>query len=282
MWANFHTHCDYCDGKGPMQDYVDQAKQLGMISLGISSHAPVPFDTKWCMKPERLDDYLKTIAEIKEAEDSLQIYAGLEVDFIPDVISPNVFSKKLDYTVGSIHFVDMLPEGLRWEIDGSHRLFLDGLKKIFQNDIKAAIIRYYELTREMISTACPTIIGHLDKIKIQNVDGKFFSESEAWYQDEIKKTITLIGSVGAIVEVNTRGIYQKKSDTTYPSPWILSCLNEHNIPITISSDAHHPKDLVNQFSETATILHNIGFKTISILSDGVWQPFSFGEHGAIR
>lgn len=282
MWANFHTHCDYCDGKGPMQDYVDQAKQLGMISLGLSSHAPVPFNTTWCMKPERLDDYIKAIDEIKKAEGSLQIYAGLEVDFIPGVISPNEFSKKLDYTVGSIHFVDILPEGSRWEIDGSHTLFLDGLKKIFHNDIKAAIIRYFELTREMISTACPTIVGHLDKIKIQNVDGKFFSESESWYQEEIKKTITLIGSVGAIVEVNTRGIYQKKSDTTYPSPWILSCLNEQNIPVTISSDAHHPKDLVNQFSETATILHNIGFKTISILSDGNWQPFSFGEHGVIR
>jgi histidinol-phosphatase (PHP family) len=282
MWANFHTHCDYCDGKSPMQDYVDQAKELGMMSIGFSSHAPVPFDTKWCMKSERLEEYINAVNEIKKTEKSTEVYTGLEVDFIPDVTSPEVFSKKLDYTIGSIHFIDKLPEGPRWEIDGAHAVFLDGLKKIFNNNIQAAIARYFELTREMISTACPTIIGHLDKIKIQNVDGKFFSESESWYQQEIQKTIDLIGSTGAIVEVNTRGIYQKKSDTTYPSPWILTCLNKKNIPITISSDAHHPKDLVNQFSETATILHNIGFKTISILSDGAWLPFSFDEHGVIR
>lgn len=282
MWANFHTHCDYCDGKSPMQDYVDQARQLGMMSIGFSSHAPVPFDTKWCMKEERLEEYIKAVDSIDRAATGIDVYTGLEVDFIPDVTSPEVFRKKLDYTIGSIHFVDKFLEGPRWEIDGSHAIFLDGLKKIFNNNIKAAIARYFELTREMISTACPTVIGHLDKIKIQNVDGKFFSESESWYQEEIHKTIDLIGSTGAIVEVNTRGIYQKKSDTTYPSPWILTYLNKKNIPVTISSDAHHPKDLVNQFSETAKILHNIGFKTISILSDGTWQPFSFDEHGVIR
>jgi histidinol-phosphatase (PHP family) len=265
-----------------MQHYVDQAKALGMMGIGFSSHAPVPFDTKWCMKAERLEEYINAVNVFKKTENGMEVYAGLEVDFIPDVTSPEVFNKKLDYTIGSIHFIDKLPEGPRWEIDGAHAVFLDGLKKIFNNNIQAAIARYFELTREMISTACPTVIGHLDKIKIQNVDGKFFSESESWYQQEVQKTIDLIASAGAIVEVNTRGIYQKKSDTTYPSPWILTYLSKKNIPITISSDAHHPKDLVNQFSETAAILHNIGFKTISILSDGAWRPFPFDEHGVIR
>jgi histidinol-phosphatase (PHP family) len=279
MWANFHTHCDYCDGKGTLQDYVDQAKHLGMLSLGFSSHAPVPFDTKWCMKPERLDDYISTITSIRDASASIELYAGLEVDFIPGVTSPDVFKDNLDYTIGSVHFIDTLPDGTRWEIDGTHSVFLEGLSKIFRNDVQSAIVRYFELTRNMISTACPTVIGHLDKIKIQNVDGKFFSETESWYQGEIEKTIDAISSSGAIVEVNTRGIYQRKSDTTYPSPWILSRLQKKNIPITISSDAHHPKDLVNHFSETALLLHNLGFKTIAVLSEGTWKPFSFDEHG---
>lgn len=282
MWANFHTHCDYCDGKGPMQDYVEHAKQLGMMSIGFSSHAPVPFDTTWCMKEERLDEYIRAVDKINKIESNIDVYKGLEVDFIPDVTSPDIFKKRLDYTIGSIHFVDQFPDGQRWEIDGAHTFFLEGLKKIFNNNIQAAIVRYFELTREMISTACPTIVGHLDKIKIQNIEGKFFSESESWYQQEIRKTIDLIGSAGAIVEVNTRGIYQKKSDTTYPSPWVLTYLHKKNVPITISSDAHHPKDLVNQFSETAMVLHNIGFKTISFLSEGTWQPFSFDEHGVTR
>jgi histidinol-phosphatase (PHP family) len=279
MWSNFHTHSSFCDGKGELSDYVQEAKKLKMLSLGFSSHAPVPFPTKWCMKSERLTEYLESIRKLKIQNHDLDIYTGLEVDFIPGVTSPNVFKSKLDYTIGSVHFVEILPDGTGWEIDGTHTSFLEGFEKIFHNNIQDTIERYLELTREMILTACPTIIGHMDKIKIQNIDGKFFSEDDSWYQDEIRRTIDVIESSGAIVEVNTRGIYQKKSATTYPSPWILEILNQKNIPVTINSDAHHPSNIVSEFSGTASLLKKIGFKTISILHEGSWKAFSFDEHG---
>ena len=263
-------------------DYVDQARKLNMISIGFSSHAPVPFSTKWCMKSERLNDYLINIEKIKKLNSFVEIYKGLEVDFIPGVTSPSLFQGKLDYTVGSIHFVERFPDGTHWETDGTHALFLEGYSKIFDSNIQDVITRYFELTREMIVKACPSIVGHLDKIKIQNPDNKFYKETDNWYQDEVKKTIDVIHSSRAIVEVNTRGIYQKKTDTTYPSPWILEILHKKNIPVTISSDAHHSDDIINQFPETALLLKKIGFKTISVLSDGSWKPFSFNEHGIIR
>lgn len=279
MWANFHTHSNYCDGKGELTDYVQEAKKLNMMSLGFSSHAPIPFSTQWCMKYERFADYLNALEIIKKSNPEVDIYKGLEVDFIPGVTSVNLFKDKLDYTVGSIHFVEKFPDGTGWEIDGTHAFFLEGFSKIFNNNIRETLKRYFELTREMIITACPTIIGHLDKIKIQNVEEKFFSETDAWYQQEVKDTIDLIKSSGSIVEVNTRGIYQKKSATTYPSPWILEILHQKNIPVTISSDAHHPRDIVNEFPEAAMLLKKIGFKTITVLHEGNWKPFPFSEHG---
>lgn len=275
-------HSTYCDGKSELMDYVDQARKLNMISIGFSSHAPVPFPTKWCMKAERFDDYLTDIEKIKKSNPFVEIYEGLEVDFIPTMTSPNLFRDKLDYTVGSIHFIENFPDGTPWEIDGTHTLFLKGYSEIFNSNIQEVITRYFHLTREMITTACPSIVGHLDKIKIQNPGYKFYKETDAWYRDEVKKTIDLIHSSGSIVEVNTRGIYQKKTDTTYPSPWILELLHQKNIPVTISSDAHHSDDIINQFPETALLLKKIGFKTISILSEGAWKPFSFDEHGVIR
>jgi histidinol-phosphatase (PHP family) len=264
-----------------LTDYVSSAKGHGMVSLGFSSHAPVPFPTKWCMKEERFRDYIAEIEKLKK-ESGLDIYKGLEVDFIPDTISPNQFKDKLDYTIGSVHFVEKFPDGRGWEIDGTHAFFLEGFEQIFHNNIKDAIRRYYELTREMITTACPSVVGHLDKIKIQNVDGKFFSETDTWYQQEVQQTLDLIESTKAIVEVNTRGIYQKKSTTTYPSPWILALLLEKNIPITVSSDAHHPDDIINQFPQTALLLKQLGFKSITILYEGQWTAFPFNEHGIIR
>ena len=132
MWSNFHMHCNYCDGKAEMIEYVQQAKSMGMLSIGFSSHAPVNFPCLWCMKAENLSSYLRPIETLKASIPGIEIYKGLEVDFIPGIISAENFRKDLDYTIGSIHFVDRYPDGRPWEIDGMHTAFLDGLEKIFQ------------------------------------------------------------------------------------------------------------------------------------------------------
>jgi histidinol-phosphatase (PHP family) len=281
MWSNFHTHSNYCDGKTSIAECVTKAQSQNMISIGLSSHAPLPFDCKWCMKPDRLDAYITEISETKRTQGYTQVYSGLEVDYIPEVISPDAFRSKLDFTVGSIHFVDRMSNGVRWEIDGTHHFFLEGLRDIFKDDIRDAVTRYFQLTREMIVTSPPEIVGHLDKIKMQNHDNKFFSEEDAWYVSEIKATLDVIANSNCILEVNTRGIYQKKTTSTYPSPWVLELALKKNIPVTISSDAHHPNDLTNHFSETAQTLLNIGYKKISVLHDSQWKQFELTTNGIV-
>lgn len=279
MWTNYHTHSSFCDGKSEMSDLIIKAKELKVTSLGFSSHAPLPFECKWCMKPEAFTSYVNEIRVLSSMHKDIELYKGLEVDYIPDIINVHHFSSMLDYTIGSIHFVEKFADGKGWEIDGPHQFFLEGFDQIFHNNIKDVIVRYFELTREMVSSFPPTIIGHLDKIKIQNIDDKFFSEHDQWYRDEIKKTIDVIAKSECIVEVNTRGIYQKKSKSVYPSPWILELIYENNIPITINSDAHHADDLCGHFTETAKLLHQTGFRKLSLLRDGQWQQAHFNEHG---
>lgn len=264
-----------------MLDMAEQARLQNVFSLGFSSHGPLPFETPWSMKKKDFADYIGEIENLQSRFKTMEIYKGLEGDFIPGVVTPNDFRKDLDYTVGSIHFVEALPDGKRWEIDGPHHLFLEGYRHIFKGNIRDVVARYLELTREMIATSTPDILGHFDKIKIQNTDTTLFHESESWYRDEIMKTVNTISDAGIIVEVNTRGIYKKKSGTTYPSPWILEKLLEKNIPITLSSDAHHADDLIKQFEETAVILLRIGFKNLSILKEGSWKQHPFSTHGIV-
>ena len=271
MWSNLHTHSSYCDGASSLKELIDSAISKNMISLGFSSHAPLPFHSPWCMKRENLTHYINEINQLKKSTSQLQVYSGLEVDYIPGKISTDNFKNQLDYTIGSIHFVESFHDGRGWEIDGTHASFSEGYEFIFKKDIRAVVTRYLELTREMVIRSCPTVIGHLDKIKIQNKYFPYFDESENWYQQEVKHTLDVIRESGAIVEVNTRGLYQKKSITTYPSPWILELICQQRIPITLSSDAHHPEDLIKQFPETAKLLLAIGFKKILILMDGTWK-----------
>src|SRR5207253_402222 len=125
-------------------------------------------------------------------------------------ISPATFASRLDYTIGSVHFVDEFPNGSGWEIDGPYNEFLSGLEKIFHNDMKAAVTRYFELTRKMVKESAPNIVGHLDKIKIQNKEQSQFDERDNWYRTAVKDILSAIRQAGCIVEINTRGLYQGK------------------------------------------------------------------------
>ena len=280
MWSNFHTHSHYCDGKGKIADYLQAVVDSGVVNIGFSSHAPVPFPCSWCMKEDDFPDYLEEIRQACKLFPQLEVYRGLEVDYIPAVVSPRTFADRLDFTIGSIHFVEGY-EGKRWEIDNTLEVFKDGLKKIFNNDIRAAITRYLELTCEMLREAPPSILGHLDKIKV-NARETSFDETEDWYRQEVRRTLEVIASTDTIVEVNTRGLYKKKSATTYPSPWILEELRDRNIRITISSDAHHPQDLIREFDATLVLLDYIGFRNITILQNGTWKEVPFTEYGPAR
>ena len=280
MWTNYHTHSNFCDGKSQLSDVVTSALSKDIFSMGFSSHAPLPFEKHWAMRKENLQPYLKEIHHLRETHKNfMEIYAGLEVDYIPGITGPKNFSALLDYTIGSVHMIESFPDGRHWEIDGSQASFREGLDALFAKDNNEAIHLYFERTRQMVSESPPDIVGHFDKIKIQNINDWLFKESDSWYQDEIKKTLKAFKAAGVIVEVNTRGVYQKKTPFTYPSPWILELILKDQMPVTISSDAHHPDDLINYFPETAVTLGRIGFKKIRILLNGSWQDVAFDENG---
>lgn len=280
MWANYHTHSIYCDGKDSLVHLLASATDL--TSLGFSSHAPLPFNCSWCMADESLEEYLNEIRKLREIYTHLELYAGLEVDYIPGITGPADFTSRVDYTIGSVHFVDSFADGTPWEIDGTHESFLKGLGEIFQNDIRGAIERYYQLTHEMILRSRPMVVGHLDKIKIQNQGADLFSESAAWYHQAITQTLRCIKENEVIVEVNTRGLYKNRSHTLYPSPWILNEMYKEGIPITLSSDAHDTHELTERFAETAELLQAIGFKYLTILEEGRWVQKHFDSNGLIR
>ena len=101
MWTNYHAHSDYCDGAGKLADYAEEAVGNGIPSIGFSSHAPVPFACSWCMKKNDFQHYLQTIRSLKSKYAALEMYTGLEVDYIPGKVSPTDFQHDLDYTTGN-------------------------------------------------------------------------------------------------------------------------------------------------------------------------------------
>ena len=282
-WTNYHNHCHYCDGKETAENHVLAAIQQGVFSLGFSCHCPVPFENNWSMKKENLPAYL---AEIERARnkfsDKIQVYTSLEIDYIQNMISPTdpwIQNLSLDYTIGSVHFVGAYENGRPWEIDGPHNVFLDGLDKIHGNDVESVVRKYYEYTRKMVKETTPDIVGHLDKIKMHN--RRFWDEEASWYKNEVLGTLEEIKASGAIVEVNTRGLYKQLTEEPYPGSWILNQIHQMQIPIQINSDAHHPREITSRFDETLQQLQAIGFKELMVLHDGEWQPARISENSLV-
>lgn len=273
---NFHTHTHFSDGSDAPEFYIKEALKQGMAALGFSDHSPLPFENTFALREERVREYCDTIHSLKIPEQpptALTLFLGMEVDFIPGTGYPfSYFTENypLDYLIGSVHLVGKGSPDNLWFIDGPDpSTYFDGLSRLFGNDIRKGVTAYYRQINEMLETNNMDIIGHLDKIKMHN-QGKLFREEEPWYIALVDETLELIKEKGVIVEVNTRGIYKKRSGSHFPGPAILKKVHELDIPIVISSDAHKPTEISMLFGETAALLYKIGFRELMALSEKGW------------
>lgn len=259
--ANYHTHCLYCDGKSTLEDHVREAEKQGLLQLGFSSHSPVPFENSFAISEENLLKYIQEIDDL-QSKTAVKLLKSLECDFIPDMTVDFAERQKacgLDYIIGGVHLVRPPHGDGLWFIDGSKQEIYDnGLRDLFDNNIKAAVTTFWEQTFEMLETQKMDIIAHFDKIKMHNRD-RFFTEDETWYKVLADKAIQLIKRHDVIIEVNTRGLYKKRCDHFYPSTELLMKARKADIPVIVSSDAHKAEELTLFVPEALVELQRCGF-----------------------
>ena len=267
---NLHTHTRFCDGKAEPEAYVKEAVRLGFHTLGFSGHAPVPFENKFAIQDDKalLSYCHEVIALKKDYREQVRVLLALECDFIPGIsrdFEEFRTACDLDYVIGGVHLVRNLEDTDRglWFIDGPDQERYDrGLEEVFAGNPRKGVEAYFNQLMEMVATQQPDIVAHLDKIKMHNRE-RHFSEQEKWYRDLVWKTLKFIAAQNkAVVEVNTRGVYKKRSDTFFPGPWILEQVHHLGIPVTLSSDAHEPHELDGNYAEALQLMHDIGFREV--------------------
>ncbi|PXY03010.1 histidinol-phosphatase [Marinifilum breve] len=272
-YFSYHTHSSFCDGKGDPEEYIKEGIKLGMKAIGFSSHAPLNESFPWAMKSSNLKSYLSEINRLKEDyRNEIDVHLSLELDYIPGITQSFQTKKKtagLDYTIGSVHLVKGDSNDELWFLDGPDTNYSEGIRNVFHGDVEKAVTAYFDQVIEMIENQKPDVIGHIDKVKMNN-KGRFFEESEEWYLNLLNKTLGALEKSDCIVEVNTRGIYKKKSAKLFPDDYFLVGCCKRNIPVTIGTDAHQPAELLSHFDETRKKLKQIGFKQVSVFHKGIW------------
>jgi len=268
MRYNFHTHCEYDDGKEPLEDYVVSAIDKGLKALGFTCHQPLPFENAWSLPQKFFADYLAEVRRLKEAYmGQIDIYLGLEADYIPGYSEhfPGMIEDAgLDYVIGSVHLV-MKPGSTDHSdilcIDGPREDFIRNIDEIYQGDVRALVEAYYYQQREMVATQRPSAIGHLDKINMQN-KGELFNENALWYRNAVDRLLDTIAEHGTIVELNTRGVYTGKTKFFFPERDVVEKCFERDIPMMVNTDAHHPDQVDELFDEATDLLKEVGYSEV--------------------
>jgi histidinol-phosphatase (PHP family) len=273
-WTNYHCHSFFSDGQSEAENFVKKAVDLHMKSMGFSEHGPLPFKTLWNIKRENIELYINEIERLKQKyKGQIEIYTGMEIDYIAmytNEITQMIPLKKLDFTIGSIHFLGFLSDGNAWNIDGEPEMFERGFHEVYSGNGKALIDNFFSETVRMVDSLKPNIIGHIDKIKMHNTGNKYFDENAPYYINAIHDALDCIKKKDCIVELNTRGLYKHTDKLSYPSSWILKLMNEKRIRTTLSSDSHKPEELVKEFEYANDLLIEAGYRSCWLLSNGNW------------
>lgn len=274
--SNYHSHCTFCDGRSHPEDFVRFALSHGFRAYGFSSHSPLPFETNWNMSKEDMPDYLAEIRRLKEKyADKLEIYTGLEVDYLDGSYNaslPYFRELPLDYRIGSVHFLPRdgeLSEANMVCIDGAFSEFDESVRHYFGGEISRLVMRYFESVQAMIEAGGIDIVGHIDKIYMNGQRCAGFSFDAEWYRRALLDSLDLVAEKGLMLEINTKNLRRKGE--SYPHRSFLEEVRQRGIPVLVNSDCHYP-DLVNDGrAEAFEWLRTAGFRATRELIRGRWE-----------
>lgn len=270
--TNYHSHCSFCDGRAPLEEFVQAATTAGFAAYGVSSHAPLPFPTRWTLPRENVSDYLAEINRLKQLyAGQIELYAGMEIDYLNDDQHPAIsyFQQlPLDYRIGSIHLV-YTDAGEIVDTDTNAENFQLLVEKHFGGNLQPMVERYYAASMRMVELGGFDFIGHTDKISFNAEYCRPGVTHEKWYRKCREQLFAAIADKGIMMEINTKAFL--KRGLFFPGQEHFALIREMGIPVVVNSDAHFP-ELINAGRQQALkALYEAGFRTVRILSHGKWQ-----------
>src|SRR6201993_2140529 len=213
-----------------LQPWVDSARGLGLKDIAFTDHdryhAGIDFDE---------------IDRLRERNPDLQIRAGIELDNDPvhSLAGRSWIEKhweKLDFVLGSVHFLD--------RADQMFDSVPDGAAQFEGRSINAIYADYFRRVREIAATGLIDCLAHLDLIKIHG------HRPGAEIGSLVNETLDFLRARNLAIELSTAG-WRKPVNELYPGDRIIELAIEKRIPFTTASDAHSHAQLSDEFPSLA-------------------------------
>ena len=225
-----------------MEDFINYAVKNKIKEIGFSDHDEFSQKLNW----ESMD-YIKKHSPIP-------LLKGLEFDYIPgreEEITTKISKYELDYSIGSVHYID------GWGFDNP--AFIDEYEK---RDIDQCYLEYFNNLKKAVNSGLFNIIGHFDLIKVFG-----YRPVKIKLMEIIKPILKDIKRTDLVLELNTNGL-NKPVKEIYPSIEILEMAYQLRIPITFGSDAHQAKRVGENIAKYTALVKKIGYTELAVFNKG--------------
>jgi DNA polymerase (family 10) len=104
MKGDLHMHTTWSDGAQSLNEMVNAAREKGYAYIAITDHSKY-LRVAHGLNETRLRKQREEIAKLNEMHDDIHIFAGVEMDILPDsrLDFSDDFLKEMDFVIGAIH-----------------------------------------------------------------------------------------------------------------------------------------------------------------------------------
>ena len=273
MLTDYHMHFEYGDyDEEWVSLFFEQAEKKGLHEIGISEHTHAfkefkdlyyeelildnsetgEFQRKWLDNPKSkfvhtLEEYTDFINMLKSK--GYPVKLGLEVCNFrnQDKVKEILQKYEWDYLIVSVHFIK------GWGFDFSslkYRFNERNLTDIWKD--------YAEEIENVANTGFYNILGHPFNLRLfNNIPDK---ESVS---DLLEKTAVCMKNNDMTVDVNTGTVYRYPIKEISPYGDFMEYVKKYNIPVMLSSDAHHPEHVGMKIEEAVEYIKKYGINEIA-------------------
>ena len=192
--------------------------------------------------------------KFRDRNTNVRFKIGIEIDNDPETTEKDYKwveknYDKLDFVLGSVHFIN------DWPFD--HPQHKD---KYNEWDIDELYACYFNEMKKLINKGFLDGLAHLDLVKI------FGHRPKKEITTFVKDVLRLVKEKGLTVEMSTAG-WRKPVNELYPQHEIVLMIKELNIPITTASDAHAAKDLAHSYDRLYDLLKEYNFSQVAVFDN---------------
>ena len=252
--TDMHSHVS----RSSAWQMVLAAQQKGLRVLGLSEHVFQMQETRLALQHLEPEGPLLTfntyIEDVRAAagQSNVDTRLGLEVDFIPgknELIHSFIHEYTWDFLIGSVHEIN----GIQFEAN----------HKWNREEGEALWLEYLELLRRVVTSRHFSVVSHPVRLRVNNpyLPSTFDEELDHLAAEATRYDVAL--EINGYDMLHYHGLVRRLAK---------ACVM-HRTPISVGSDAHHPRGIAQAHQQTEDMLREVEITKIRL-----WKQMKAEEY----